>query len=153
MNKYELYYQVAQAQASEQQTRKHQIEFRASAALGLGATVLGLAGLTVTTWSDVLIIPAILIVALFLLEARFALLALDINKFHKSPPLSVLYNHLGDPEYSDEGLISWAGASISEAVGNNDELLGKKARHLHWSLRLLLVESTMLGVIFFVSKV
>ena len=46
MNKYELYYQVAQSHLSEQDGRDKQLEFKASATIGFSATLLGLAALT-----------------------------------------------------------------------------------------------------------
>ena len=46
MEKRELYYDLASTRRSEQVSIKSQIEFKAMGIIGLGATLVGLAGLT-----------------------------------------------------------------------------------------------------------
>ena len=73
MTKYELYFQVSQLHLAEQTARNRQLETKAGAAFGLGATLIGLAGLTVAHWSYWSIYPAGFLLTSFLFVAFFSL--------------------------------------------------------------------------------
>ena len=145
MNKYELYYQVAHSHLAEQDVRNQGLELKASASIGLSATMLGLAGLTVAHWGQWSFVPAAIMLAAFIVVMGASVLMLWARKWHRSPTLATLYDHL--PNYDDEGLISWTANEFSSSIDHNDQLLDGKATRLKVVLAALYVEGMALGVL------
>ena len=96
MNKYELYYQVAQSHLSEQDGRDKQLEFKASATVGFSATLLGLAALTLGKTAGLAQVGAIVMVFGFVLAAAPSLIAFWIYNWRRDPHLSDLAGHLNE---------------------------------------------------------
>ena len=145
MTKYELYYQTAMFQFSKQLQRNRQLETKAGVSFGLGATMLGLAGLTVEHWSGWSIYPAILMLLGFLWTAFFGVGVLFKKPFEMAPDLSELSANL--PDYETDSLQEWVADAFAESVSKNDEILLDKANWTQFALWSLLAEGLLLGIV------
>ena len=131
MTNYEIYYQQSQFYVTMQDDRKRQLEFKASSALGLSAALIGLAGLAGAAWSGWLIVPVLLMGVGFLGSAVSSLLALQLQGYQQSPPLSALKKHIVNGE-DEETVLNWVATSTDSSVDWNEKLLDRKAARLQW---------------------
>ena len=152
MNKFELYCQVARAHAQEQQARHQQFLMRAGIILGFSATLVGLAGLTVSglgSWNLVWIIPFGMMLAFFLLVAVSYTLVLWTYTGHRSPGLREFSENLSrdDIDFCDEVAAKWVGDAYSEAINVDEVKLEGKAIMLRVALIGLVAEAASLAVL------
>ena len=146
MTKYELYYQTARFQYTEQMNRNRLLETKAGVSLGFGATMLGLVGLTIEHWSGWSIYPAVLMFLAFLWTAFFGVVGVLFKKdFQLSPHLSELSANL--PEFEEEGLQEWVADAFAKSVCKNDRILLEKANWTQWALLSVVAEGFLLGIV------
>lgn len=126
MDKYDLYYQVAHSQVVEQDARNQQLEFKASASIGLSATLIGLAGFTINTWNNWSILLAIFMLMAFLVAAIAAILILWVRNFYISPKLPEFSKHLTEGVFNDPQLTEWTADAYSVSIDLNEAALDKK---------------------------
>ena len=147
MDKYDLYYQVAHSHLVEQDTRNQQLEFKASGAIAVSATLMGLAGLTVEHWGSLSQFPAFFMLLAFIVTASSTMPILWTKAFSRRPQLAILSGHLRDPQFGDNGLTDWVADEFTTSIKHNDDLLSSKAKWFRVSLSGLVAEGIALGVL------
>ena len=155
MDKYELYYQVAQSQLLEQDRRWQAIEVKARSFLTISIALLGAAGLIIANFSsgasglDIYSWCAgILMMTAFCCSVGFSIGALYIRNWNISPDLEELQKHVSSSEYEDTQIIEWTADAMTQACIENDEILENKATMARYALISLSLE-----VIFLVGLV
>jgi len=146
MNKSDLYYQVASYKLSEQGSRNQQLEYKASASIGISAPLIGLAGFTISSWNSWSIAAAVVMLLAFGVAAITAISILWIRDFYNSPKLSELSQHL-TAGFDDAALTEWTADAYSASIDLNEDVLREKAESVKLSLAGLITEGIFLGLL------
>jgi hypothetical protein len=145
MNSRELYYQVAHTHLADQDDRNRQLETKATAILGLSATMLGFGVFTVEHWLWWSYIPGIITFAAFVYTAFSSLKAVWVRKWDRRPQLNELATHIHSGEYKDEGLIEWVADQYSTSIDLNEPIIVDKAGWIRTASVGLALEAAALG--------
>ncbi len=131
MNKEQIFYDSAKAQAEEQDVRRQHFDTMAVGGLGFAAVLVGLTSFTVEHWAKWSIAPFSVMLLTFSGVAFSTLNELRLRGWKKQPKLEDLEEHIENPEYEDDAmLVSWTARQIMHAVRENEDHLTKKARFL-----------------------
>lgn len=155
MDRYELYYQVAQSQLLEQDRRWQAVEVKARSFLTISIALLGAASLIVANFSGGVSglnvfswCVGILVITAICCSVGFSIGALYIRNWNISPDLEELQKHVSSLEYEDAQVIEWTADAMTQAYIQNDEILENKATMARYALIAL-----SLKVIFLVGLV
>ena len=134
MDRYELYYQVANSHLQEQERRRRAVELKARSVMTLGVTLLGIAGLIITLFvseagslSAYSVTFVALTLAAFLLLFAFSMRTLWSSDWEMRPDTSELQEHVANADYTGEQIMQWAADSMTTAYVNNQAKLVDKA--------------------------
>jgi hypothetical protein len=145
MDRYEFYYQVAQAHITTQNARNDQMEVKAGIAIGFSGTIIGLASLTVGLWNAWSIFVASIMAVAFVWAVSFAIALLLSHKWDLLPDLKELERHVRNLRYTDVVLMEWVAGAYSAALERNNYILNHKADMLAASFAGMVVEGALLG--------
>ena len=147
MDKYELYYSVAQAQLLEQDKRWQAVEMKARSFTTLGVALLGVAGVIITNFTNGISgldiyswCAGILVLIAFCCSAGFSISALYIRNWNISPDLKELQGHVSNSEYDDAQIIEWTADAMTDASIDNDIILENKTTMVRYALISLSLE-------------
>ena len=134
MDKYELYYQVANSHLQEQERRRRAVELKARSVMTLGVTLLGIAGLIITLFvseagslSAYSVTFVALTLAAFLLLFAFSMRTLWSTDWEIRPESGELREHVDNDNYTDEQIMEWAASDMVRAYTINLTRLADKA--------------------------
>jgi len=152
MNKYEFYYQVAQARLTTQHSRNEQMELKAGIVIGFSGTMIKLATLTVGLWNAWSILVASITCIAFLWTAGLAIAVLWVRQWDYRPDLGALAKHVKDSKCTPDGLALWVGDAYCSAEQKNDLILKSKAEMLIASFIGLGVEGALVGMLLLTTQ-
>lgn len=144
MDKYELYYKVAQSKLVDQDDRDRQINLRATGVMAVGTTLVGFVALTLGNWPGWALPLAAMTLLFWAVESALVLSVVRTRDWHRSPKFDELDKYVD--QYEVDGLTLWVSRAVGASYTNNEQIIDLKSRRLNYAMYGLVGQALSFGV-------